>query len=213
MAKDESVGRTTGPPSPIVQALRAVAQWLDAGATPGAIVGGVAASILGRPRFTEDIDVLVLLEREAWVEFLAAGRKCGIVARIDDAIEFAETSRVLLVSHESTGIGIDVVLGTLRLEEEIVLGATKTEIAGTLVPLATPESIVVMKAIAGRARDVADIESLLEVHERLDLDWIRAWLAEFGRALGRTDFLDEFNRILARTRLPTDADDSIGRER
>ena len=210
MARNESVGRPSGPPSPLLQALRAVLQWLEAGATPGAIIGGVAASILGRPRFTDDIDVLVLLDRERWDEFLAAGRECGIVARIDDVVEFAETSRVLLVSHEPSGIQIDVVLGALPLEEEIVLGATKAKIADDVMPLATPESIIVMKAIAGRARDVADIESLLEVHERLDLDWVRSWLTEFDQALGRSDFVDEFNRILARTRLPTDSDDFTG---
>ena len=187
-----------------------MSQWLEAGTTPGALIGGVAASIQGRPRFTDDIDVLVLLEREKWGEFLAAGRECGIVARIDDPIEFAETSRVLLVSHEPSGIQIDVVLGALPLEEEIVHGATKAKIAGDVVPLATPESIIVMKAIAGRARDVADIENLLEVHERLDLDWVRSWLAEFDRALGRSDIVEEFNRILARTRLTTDTDDPIG---
>ena len=41
-------------------------------------------------------------------------------------------------SHESSRIGIDVVLGALPLEEEIVQSATKTEIAGDVVPLATP---------------------------------------------------------------------------
>ena len=45
--------------------------------TPGAIIGEIAASVLGRPRLTVDIDVLVLLEREEWPEFLAAGREFG----------------------------------------------------------------------------------------------------------------------------------------
>ena len=208
MAGSESAGRATGAASPLLTALRAVSEWLGAGPTPGALIGGVAASILGRPRFTDDIDVLVLLEREKWAEFLAAGQERGIVGRIDDVLELAETSRVLLLSHEPTGIGIDVVLGALPLEEEIVHGATPTKVFDSVVPVATPESIVVMKAIAGRARDVADIESLLEVHEGLDLGWVRSWLVEFDRALGRPDVADEFNRILARIRSPADGGDS-----
>ena len=75
-----------------------MSDWLDAAAAPGAIVGGVAASILGRPRLTEDIDVLVLIEREEWSPFLAAGRPLGFIPRIDDALDLAETSRVLLVA-------------------------------------------------------------------------------------------------------------------
>lgn len=67
-----------------------------------------------------------------------------------------------------------------------------------------------MKALARRARDTADIEGILEVHDRLDLDWIRTRLAEFDQALGQTDLLDGFDGILARTRRTTASDDSAG---
>lgn len=195
------------PPAPLLHALGAVSEWLDAGSTPGAIVGGVAASILGRPRLTEDVDVLVLLEREDWSSFLVAGQTFGFVPRIDDALGFAAESRVLLVSHRPSGTPIDVVLGALALEEEIVRGAARIEIAGVAISLPTPESIVVMKAIAQRARDVADIEGILETRDHLDIDWIRTWLTEFDRALGRTDLLAEFDRTVARTRRQTPFDD------
>ena len=65
-----------------------------------------------------------------------------------------------------------------------------------------------MKAVAGRARDVANIENLLDVHAHLDLDWVRSRLTEFDRALERTEIVDEFDRILARSRSPTNFDDS-----
>ena len=183
-------------------------EWLESAAVPGAIIGGVAASVLGRPRLTEDIDVLVILDRHEWAPFLEAGREFGFAARIDDALDFAETSRVLLLLHQPSGVAIDIVLGALSLEDEIVRGARSVEVAGVCFPLAAPESIVVMKTIAGRARDIADIEGILEVHDELDLDWIRIRLTEFDQALGRTDLLDEFGRILARTRRTAASDDS-----
>ena len=202
LAKRKFAGRGQNPPAPLVGALDAVSKWLDSTATPGAIVGGVAASILGRPRLTVDIDVLLVLERGEWPAFLAAGREFGFAPRIDDALDFAETSRVLLVSHEPSGIPVDVVLGALSLEDEIVRGARMVEIAGIAIPLPTPESIVVMKAIARRARDIADVEGILEAHDRLDLDWIRTRLTEFDRALGRTVLVDEFDRTMNRIRPP-----------
>ena len=100
-------------------------------------------------------------------------------------------------------------LGALPLEDEIVRGTRNVEIAGVRLPLAAPESIVVMKTLARRARDIADIEGILEVHDRLDLGWIRTRLTEFDQALGQTDLLDEFNRILARTRRTTASGDSV----
>ena len=144
--------------------------------------------------------MLVLLEREDWSSFLAAGQEFGFVPRIEDALGFAEDSRMLLVSHQPSGTPIDIVLGALALEEEIVRGAARMEIAGVAISLPTPESIVVMKAIAQRVRDVSDIEGILETCRHLDFDWIRTRLAEFDRALGRTDLLDEFERTVARTR-------------
>ena len=186
-----------------------MSEWLESAAVPGAIVGGVAASVLGRPRLTQDIDVLVILDRREWTAFLATGQDFGFVPRIDDALDFAESSRVLLVVHQPSGISIDIVLGALPLEDEIVRGARNVEIAGIRLPLAAPESIVVMKTLARRARDIADIEGILEVHDRLDLDWIRTRLTEFDQALGQTDLLDEFSRILARTRRTTAPSDSV----
>jgi len=209
LAKRRSARGRQDPPAPLVQALGAVSEWLDAANAAGAIIGGVAASILGRPRLTEDIDILVLLERAQWSSFLAAGRDFGFIPRVGDALDFAETSRVLLVLHQPSGVPIDIVFGSLSLEDEIVRSARKVEIAGVSIPLPTPESIVVMKAVARRARDIADIEGILEVHDHLDLDWIRTRLADFGQALGHTDLLDEFNRILILTRGPEGLDGSL----
>ena len=209
MAKRRSSEGRQDPPAPLVRALGAVSEWLESAAVPGAIIGGVAASVLGRPRLTEDIDVLVILDRREWAPFLEAGREFGFVPRIGDALDFAGTSRVLLVLHQPSGIPIDVVLGVLPLEDEIVRGAVSVEVAGLRLPLPSPESIVVMKAIARRARDIADIEGILEVHDRLDLGWIRTRLTEFDQALGRTDLLDEFDGIVARTRRTTAPDDAV----
>lgn len=75
-------------------------------------------------------------------------------------------------------------LGTLPLEDEIVRRARNVEIAGIRLPLAAPESVVVMKTLTRRARDIADIEGILEVHDRLDFDWIRTRLTEFDQTLG-----------------------------
>ena len=59
--------------TPLLAALRALVAWFDATRTRGAIIGGVAASLLGRPRVTGDVDALVLVDDDAWEDFLAAG--------------------------------------------------------------------------------------------------------------------------------------------
>lgn len=81
---------------PLRSALGAVAEWFEREAIRGAVIGGVAASLLGRPRMTRDIDVVVLVDDPGWEKFLESGARFGFSPRISDPIEFAHRTRVLL---------------------------------------------------------------------------------------------------------------------
>ena len=65
------------PLSPLLAALRDLVAWLQNEHVPCVIIGGVAASILGRPRMTHDIDALVLLDEGYWEKFLIDGKDRG----------------------------------------------------------------------------------------------------------------------------------------
>ena len=47
-------------PKPFLKALADLTRWLEDSSVPAIIIGGVAASILGRPRATRDIDALAI---------------------------------------------------------------------------------------------------------------------------------------------------------
>jgi hypothetical protein len=47
---------------------RGIARWLDAAHIPSMIIGGVAASVLGRPRLTQDVGALAVLPEADWAE-------------------------------------------------------------------------------------------------------------------------------------------------
>ncbi|HET7433416.1 MAG TPA: hypothetical protein VFN10_01750 [Thermoanaerobaculia bacterium] len=56
---------------------------------------GVAASLLGKPRLTKDIDVVVLdSEAESLIE---SGAPYGFSPRIADTVDFARNTRMLLL--------------------------------------------------------------------------------------------------------------------
>ena len=184
------------PLAPLLAALGDLVAWLHAAHVPGVIIGGVAASLLGRPRVTRDVDALVLLEEAEWVRFLAAGEQFGFTPRRPDAIEFAREARVLLVQHVPSGIDVDVVFGALPFEEEAVAKAVWVNVAGVRLPLPTPEDLIIMKAVAHRPRDLGDIEAVLDAHPRLDTQRVRRWVREFSMALGMPDLLNDLERIL-----------------
>ena len=189
--------------APLLAAIRDLVAWLHDTAVPGTIIGGVAASLLGRPRVTRDIDAFVMLDESKWAAFLAQGMTCGFVPRLPDAVAFAHQARVLLVRHEASGIDLDIAFGALPFEEEAVRHAVWREVAGIRVPLPLPEDLLIMKAVAHRPRDMADIESILDVQPQVDLRRVRRWIREFASALAMPALLQDFNAVVARRRKRT----------
>lgn len=187
-------------PATLLAALADLTRWLNAERIPGAIIGGVAASILGRPRTTRDVDALVLLDDGDWSDVVATAAAHGIVPRIDDAIEFAGRTRVLLLRHAPSGTDLDLSIGGLAFERELIARARTVTIGGTPIALATPEDLVIMKMLARRSRDLGDVEAVLDVQADLDVARIREWLREFSAALDTPEIHEDFERLLSRRR-------------
>jgi hypothetical protein len=185
---------------PLLAALRDLVAWFQDTSTPGTVIGGVAASLLGRPRVTRDIDALVLLDESEWDAFLAKGAMFGFVPRLSDAVLFARQARVLLVRHDASGIDIDIAFGALPFEEAAVAHAVWHDVGGVRIPLPLPEDLLIMKAVAHRPRDMADIESILDAQAKLDLPRVRRWVREFSTALETPELLRDFNALVARRR-------------
>lgn len=95
-------------PRLFLAALADLTQWLEAAGVPAMIVGGIAASTLGRPRATRDIDALAVAPDDQWIQLLGSSKAHGILPRIEKPLEFARRTRVLLLRHTESGIDIDM---------------------------------------------------------------------------------------------------------
>jgi hypothetical protein len=135
----------------------------------------------------DEIDLPKLLQRAA--EF-------DLAPRIADALDFARQSRVLLLRHQASGIVIDVVLGFLEFEKEAIARGSVITIRGVSLPVVAPEDLIIMKAVAGRPRDIVDIEAILEAQPALDLARVRAWVKEFADALDMPGITGNLDRLL-----------------
>jgi len=184
------------PLAPLAGALRDVIAWLESQGVPGAIIGGVAASLRGRPRATRDIDCLVLVDTDDWEALLEASASFGFLARVQDPLAFARQSRVLLLRHQPTEVDIDVTFGVLPFENELVARATRVEVAGISVRVATAQDLIVMKAVAGRPRDLADIEGLLDTEPDLDLDRLRRQVRAFADLLEQPEIASNLDALI-----------------
>lgn len=97
--------------APLQSPLAAVQRLLERLGNQGVIIGGVAASVLGPPRFTADVDIVLLLSVSHLPKLFGAAAELGLAPRIADTEQFARRNRVVLLRHEESGISVDISLG------------------------------------------------------------------------------------------------------
>jgi hypothetical protein len=176
-----------------IQAIQALLEQFN---HQGVIIGGIAASLLGTPRFTADIDAVLLIDIDDIPKLLSEAENLGIEPRISDAAEFAHRSRVLLLRHTSSGIEIDLSLGILPFEREMVQRSSLFEIGDLKIRLPTPEDLIIMKAIARRPKDLTDIQAIAESNPDLDQTRVRYWVEKFGEALEIPALWDDISKLI-----------------
>lgn len=185
-------------PAGLLAPLADLGRWLDAVGAKFAVVGGLAVSLMSRPRFTQDVDALAILSEAQWERALALAPSHGIVPRIEDALIFARRNRVLLLRHAESAIDIDLILGGLSFEQSAVDHAEVHHIGGVQVRLPRIEDLLVMKAVAHRPQDMHDIDELLAAHPEANIEAVRRWVREFGVATAMSDLLEDFDKAVAR---------------
>ena len=181
---------------PLLEPLEALQRLLSRFDNRGVIIGGTAVSMLGRARFTEDVDAMFLLSIQDIPRLLEAAKEEGIEPRIENAAEFAKKSRVMLMKHVLSDTNIDISLGVMPFEQEMVERSVVHQIDEALqIRLPTPEDLIIMKAIAHRPKDLEDIRTIAEKYPDLDVGRIEEWVKAFGEVLETPDLWDVVNPL------------------
>lgn len=124
----------------------------------------------GEPRLTRDVDVTILAGFGAEQDFVSVILK-SYKARRPDAEEFALRHRVVLVQG-SSGIGLDISLGALPFEIQMINRSINVEFApGIELRLCSPEDLIVLKSFANRGQDWLDVASVVIRQGSENLDW------------------------------------------
>jgi hypothetical protein len=165
------------------------------------LFGAQAVVVWGRPRLTGDVDVTVLLDPEEPEGLVAAMEAAGFRLRVSDAGGFVQRTRVLPFFHDATSLPLDLVLGGPGPEEEFARTARRVDLYGTIVPVIAPEELIVTKILAGRPKDLDDVQGILRAQDDgLDLDRTRMLLAEIEVGLGQSDLVPALEAQIAAAR-------------
>lgn len=181
---------------PFRAAIESIQRLLHKSNDRGVIIGGIAVGFLGRPRLTADVDAVFLLSTKDISQFLRLAQAEDIFPRIPDAEEFARKNRVLLLRHTPTETDIDISLGILPFEEEMVERGSTRSFADLSIRLPTPEDLIIMKAIAHRPKDLVDIRTIADKYQDLDRERIEKWVKSFGEALELPDLWNQIEQLL-----------------
>lgn len=183
----------------LLEALQALAAALRQIKAPGMIIGGIAVIARGVPRLTVDADATVWGEQVDLEDLFQILGQHQIVPRIQDALRFARERQVLLLRHDPSGTPIEVSIAWLPFEKEALKKATLVRFAGTKIPVAMPEDLVIYKALAWRDQDRYDIERLIVLHGKtMDLERIQSFVEQFAEILEDPQRVQEFNRLVQR---------------
>ena len=170
---------------------------LDAAGLGYMVIGGQAVLIYGEPRLTRDIDITLAASLDQLPRVLELTEGLGLEVLVD-AEEFASETMVLPCRDPDTEIRVDFILADTTYEREAIARARTVLLAGAPVRFASPEDLVVHKMIAGRARDLDDVRSILLKQPDLEIAPIRHALGEFETALDLV-LVEQFDQILRST--------------
>ena len=186
--------------APLLHALHDLTAWWADEKVDALIIGGVAAAFLGRPRITRDVDALVWLSEAHWKDFLARSAGFHFTPRVSDPLAFAREGRVLLLRHVPSQIDVDIAFAALPFEREALDRGETRDVAGVQIMLPTPEDLIIMKAVAHRPVDLADVVGLIDSHPKLNRRRVRKYLREFATLLDKPEVLEDVERLFARRR-------------
>jgi hypothetical protein len=158
------------------------------------VIGGQAVLLYGEPRLTRDIDITMAIG----VDGLDRVKKITSIVSLESLVEkekeFVERNMVFPTIDKKSGIRVDFIFSFSIYEREAIERARDIKLGNALVRFASLEDVVIHKVIAGRARDIEDVRSILLKNPKYDLVYIEKWLKQFDKSLDGK-FLKIFRKI------------------
>ena len=164
------------------------------GAIPYMVIGGQAVLLYGEPRLTRDIDITLGMGVNGLDKIKKIIKAIGLKILVEKEREFVERNMVLPTIDKKSGIRVDFIFSFSSYARQAIERGKDIKLGRTLVKFASLEDVVTHKVIAGRARDLEDVKSILLKNPKYDSVYIEKWLEEFDKSLG-DHFLKIFGEI------------------
>jgi hypothetical protein len=173
--------------------LETIIPVLERSAASYAVVGSIASNYWGIPRFTHDLDILVVLDAARARQVVTALPE-SFYASAEAAVEAVASQSMFNVIHFDSGLKADlwVSKGDPFSQSTLKRRCRVEIITGLEAWLGSPEDVLLHKLvwnlITPSERQLADAAGIASVQAgKLDLDYLRRWAAQQSTA----DVLEE----------------------
>jgi hypothetical protein len=184
--------------NPLYRALIDLQSRLAAAGIASAAIGGIAVGIWARPRTTADVDVKILLDRDAAQRLLDILQP-DYVSLQTEPLQSLRRHGVLFVKNKA-GIRIDLQLADVSFDQSAVERARPIELEpGRVAQVCTAEDLIIYKMISTRPQDQVDVENIIRRQgAALDDRYVRKWLRLLEQALDDSTLIATYQRLRAR---------------
>jgi predicted nucleotidyltransferase len=164
--------------------LKKVALQLKKASIPYMVIGGQAVLLYGEPRLTRDIDITMGIGVDGLDKVKKIIQIIGLKSLVQKERDFVERNMVLPTMDKKSGIRVDFIFSFSPYERQAIERAKDVKLGRSHVRFASLEDVVIHKVIAGRARDLEDVKSVLLKNPKHASVYIEKWLKEFDKSLG-----------------------------
>ncbi len=153
------------------------------------VTGSQATIVFGEPRFTNDIDILVDLDRERLGAFLQAFSADDFYVSATAAREAVTQRGMFNIIHPTSGLKLDIIIPENEYERSRFARGRRVQVSPNYAAVFTaPEDIIVKKLqffqAGGSDRHLRDIAGVLKISgDKID----RAYIAELATQFGVSD--------------------------
>jgi len=156
--------------------LREAVESVERAGLPFLVLGGLASALVGRPRWTHDIDFLVRPDDAR--DVLSALRSAGFTTEETDPVWIYKAFK-----HDVMVDVIFMVMGGIYLDDEMQSRSIERDYEGLRLRIPSPEDQIVIKAIVHREETSRHWFDALAILGRAQLDW--SYLIRRGRVGAR----------------------------
>lgn len=168
----------------LVQALSTLIADFNRRGIEYALAGGWAFSALVEPRATTDIDLLILIERPSRADIrslLAPLFDSTVVHPVPMVFRGISIWRIVGIRGHQEVI-VDLLLADSEYLRTALARRRMIQFALLQVPILTIEDLILLKTMAGRLQDQADLEKIHARRDELHVDWsyVEGWKPKLG---------------------------------